>query len=571
MGTGRRYVEKNGKKLNIIKVIIVIILICGAVFGIYKLISNRKSNTVTEIEEFGREEIPKKPKNEIKTEKTIDDYMGEYNGILIEKVKDDTYYVSVNGKDCTLYSDGTLVDGRIGIWNGESKEVNIEIDSTTIGINSAEEFKWFADKIISGEKNFNGITIVLNSNIDLSGRIISEDKIEGTRWTSIIGFLDQKVETSDGNSNTINAVSTTNTTIENNVVEGQTQNSDEEQLKGFAGIFDGNNHWIKGLVIESDNKYQGLFGYLSGTVRNVVIKDSYISGSEGVGAFVGLNAGKIENCKIENTIIKGKDKVGGFAGIGMTNSNFSGCVSEKNKCKIIGNNNVGGIVGYLNNNSAISNCENRSTVTGKDYVGGIIGISFFGTDVSNCLSTEGNIEGKDYVGGLIGYSQSQIEKCFNKSNISADSYVGGLVGLNYVMGNISASFNYGDISSNGDFIGGITGVNNATIVSTYNNGKVMSNNLEKEVSIGGISGQNLSEGAVNNSYNVGKISGKGAIGGIIGANFGITTNCFYLDSTVDIKTDEAKTDEEMKVLQLDEDFKGDINSINNGYPILSWQ
>lgn len=565
MEQGRRYIENDGRKLNIVKVILVIVLIAVAIFGIYKLISSRNNdNKNKEIpKELGRE-IGNDIKNtEVKNDnKTIEDYMKEYSAVLIEKIKDDTYYVSVDGKECTLYTDGTLVDGKIAIWNGESKELSIDKDTTTIGINTPEEFKWFADQIISGEKNFSGITLVLNNNIDLGGRIIKDSNIEGTRWNSIIGTL--KEETNNENTNVVNTTEDSNLTQNN-------ENSDEEQIKGFAGVFDGNNHWIKGMIIESGDKYQGLFGYLNGTVRNLIIKDSSISGSEGVGAFVGLNAGKIENCKMINTTVTGKEKIGGFVGIGMTDSVIDGCIAEKNSSKIIGNNNIGGIVGYLNNNSKISNCENRSSITGSDYVGGIIGISFFGTDISNCSSIEGSIEGNDYVGGIIGYSQSQVEKCFNKSKVSGSSYIGGLVGLNYTMGNISSSFNYGEVSAEKDFIGGITGVNTATIVSTYNVGDITSKNTEQDVSIGGISGQNLSEGAVNNSYNVGIITGKGSIGGVIGANFGITTNCYYLDSTTDVKTDEAKTEEEMKSLQLDEDFKDDINNINKGYIILNWQ
>ena len=56
-----------------------------------------------------------------------------------------------------------------------------------------------------------------------------------------------------------------------------------------------------------------MFGYLTGTIKNLTITDSYVSGTEGVGLFVGLNSGRIENCKFENSKIVGDSKVGGFA------------------------------------------------------------------------------------------------------------------------------------------------------------------------------------------------------------------------------------------------------------------
>lgn len=544
MSPGRRYSRLENRKLNVFKVvstiIILIVVIIGAFFGIYKLFKRDNKNEKTENIELGREIIHEEQKTE-NTEKTIDDYLEDYNGVLVEKLTEDTYCVSIDGKESTLYSDGTLAEGRISIWNGESKEIKT-IKDKSITINTPEELKWLADQIISGEKNFKDYTIILNSNIDLGGRIKESNNLEGNRWNSIIGFLESEDE----------------------------EESEEENLKGFAGTFDGNNHWIKGMIIESDKNYQGLFGYLSGTVRNLTIKDSYISGVNGVGAIAGLNSGKLENCKLINTTINGKTQIGGIIGIGMTNSNIDSCSVDENS-KIIGEEYVGGILGYLNNNSSIMNCTNKSAVSGKNYIGGIVGISFYGTNINNCSSLDCEIIAEDYVGGIVGYSQSQMERCFNKSKIKGNNYVGGIAGVNYIMGNISLTYNSGEINVSNDFAGGIAGINNATIVSTYNKGNINSVDLEKEVNLGGICGQNLSESAVNNSYNIGTISGKGYIGGIVGSNFGSMANCFYLDSTVDIKENESKTEDEMKNIDLNEDFKEDSNNINNGYKILNWQ
>ncbi len=541
MSTGRRYSKKEYGKLNIIKVVITIIIICIAIFCIYKLVNRNKTTDKSEVKELGREIIHEEQKIKEKA-KTIDDYVEQYNAVLIDKVKDDTYYISIDGKECTLYSNGNLADGKIPLWNGESKEIKIDKDTKAITINTAEEFKWFADQIISGEKNFKGLDVVLNNNLDLGGRIKDDGTLDGNKWNSIVAILEK--------------------------VEG----SNEENLKGFAGTFDGNNHWIRGMIIESNNNYQGLFGYSNGTIRNLSLVNCYISGNEGVGAFVGLNAGKLDNCRIENVSVNGTTKVGGFVGINMTDSHIENCSTEKDNSTINASGDyAGGIVGYLNNNSDISNCENRSDINGKNYVGGLVGISFFGTEIINSSSIDSKILGEDYVGGLVGYSQSGIDKCFNKSVVAGTSHVGGIAGINYVMGNIGLSYNSGNVDAKDDFVGGIAGLNNATIVSTYNTGEVMSKATEKEVSVGGICGQNLSESAVNNSYNIGKIIGTGYTDGVVGANFGMISNCYYLESSIKAKTNMSKTEEEMKNLKLDDDFKPDSNNTNNGYLVLNWQ
>ena len=413
MGYSRREERKRREKLNLTKVIIVILILIIAIICIFKLIKKDKNKDNVIIKnDLGREYHTNEVIEDTNKVKTIDDYMSEYGAVLIQKVKPDTYYVSVDGIDCTLYSNGELADGEIPLWDGSSKEIKIEKNTQVININSASELKWVADQVISGERNFSNLTILLNVNIDLGGRINEDGSLDGNKWNSIIGFLEQ------------------------------TEGSDEENLKGFAGIFDGNNHWIRGLIIDSDSKYQGLFGYLNGgTVRNLTIKNGYISGNQGVGAIIGLNNGKIENCKIINTTIKGKSEVGGFVGINMTNSTVDRCVFENNDSTVSGDDNVGGIVGYLNNNSNVENSENRANVFGKNYVGGIVGISFYGTNITNTYCIDASVKGEDYVGGIAGYSQSLIEKCFNSSSISGRKYVGGISGLNYEMGNISLTYN----------------------------------------------------------------------------------------------------------------------------------
>ena len=59
----------------------------------------------------------------------------------------------------------------------------------------------------------------------------------------------------------------------------------------FTGYLDGLGHTIRGLYINNtSNDYQGLFGTLNGTVKNLNIKDSYVKARQFVGAIAGLNS-----------------------------------------------------------------------------------------------------------------------------------------------------------------------------------------------------------------------------------------------------------------------------------------
>ena len=59
-------------------------------------------------------------------------------------------------------------------------------------------------------------------------------------------------------------------------------NVTKENLKRFAGVFNGNGFSIRGLNIDSDKRYEGLFGFNAGIISNLTIKNSNIKGGTGV-------------------------------------------------------------------------------------------------------------------------------------------------------------------------------------------------------------------------------------------------------------------------------------------------
>ena len=99
----------------------------------------------------------------------------------------------------------------------------------------------------------------------------------------------------------------------------------------------------------------------------------------------------------------------------------------------------------------------------------------------------------------------------------------------------------------------------------------------------------LINGNIQNCYSIGRVLSGNNFGAIVGSveNNGTVSNCFYLQgaasggigisntTTAEDKTGsvEVKTSSELKELYktLGTEFKKDIGSTNDGYPILSWQ
>ena len=70
----------------------------------------------------------------------------------------------------------------------------------------------------------------------------------------------------------------------------------------FKGIFDGNGHTICNLKINRTTDYVGLFGYNSGTIKNVCIECD-IKGKFCVGGVAGYSSSTISICFVKGKIV----------------------------------------------------------------------------------------------------------------------------------------------------------------------------------------------------------------------------------------------------------------------------
>ena len=248
----------------------------------------------------------------------------------------------------------------------------------------------------------------------------------------------------------------------------------------FSGKFNGNGHTISNLWINRPNtNYIGLFGSLE-------------------------DPAEIQNIKLENAEYIGYMYIGGIAGYLDDNSIISDCVF---KGILTGNSEIGGICGD-NFNSEISSCYSYSIITGVSALGGICGDNNRGT-FTGCISYS-NITGSDNIGGICGDNfNSEISSCYSYSIITGVSALGGICGYNY----------YTDITN------------------SYSNGRIKGNEA-----VGGIVGScDKSIGYIDNCYsNNFVIIGNEYVGGIIGkanTNAPRTTNCVSINEMISSKGD----------------------------------
>lgn len=203
----------------------------------------------------------------------------------------------------------------------------------------------------------------------------------------------------------------------------------------FKGSYDGQGYAIVGLNIEAieanKTNYQGLFGQVLGEsktnkaiIKNIRLLNGKVCGDDNVGGLVGM-AGNAEIINCSSSIeINANDNVGGFIGKLENNVSISNCYLhlDLNK-KLVGNNNVGGLIGIINGAyNSISCCSVDANLKGADYVGGLIGRTdnLFNLSAS---AYQGDIEKTgNSVGAFVGYSQttSSINDCFAAANIQSN-------------------------------------------------------------------------------------------------------------------------------------------------------
>ena len=212
----------------------------------------------------------------------------------------------------------------------------------------------------------------------------------------------------------------------------------------FRGHFDGGDHSISNIYINSEEELGGLFGYVQ----------SYYSGELVV----------IENVFVTSGYIKGST-CGGIIAQGsfiLVSRCWNGATIEGSS--------VGGIVGF--NADKVYNCYNIGNLSGSN-VGGIVGGQRGPREVIECFNT-GDITASQFGGGIVSFAKSTtINNCYNTGSVSGigdpSSYLpaaGGLVGGVQQSCTITNCYTAGEVTSTNN-LGCLIGYGGANVENTY--------------------------------------------------------------------------------------------------------
>lgn len=243
-------------------------------------------------------------------------------------------------------------------------------------------------------------------------------------------------------------------------------------LKEFAGVFDGDNHKVKGLKIKSiyydangriadgSYNYGGLFhiGAATSEIRNVVIdSDCQFNFYRQAAPVIGYTLGKVTNCR-----------------------NYAD-VAE-------GSGNIGGVVGYADAGAVVAGCYNAGRITNSgDFTGGIVG-----QNLATVLKSQNDGEiaaSGRFAGGVVGASSGSVKYCVNSAAVAASDYAGGVIGSNSAEtggGDVIGTLSSGQVKTSGEYKGGVVG---------YSNGRKTAENNYFDNSVNGMDGcSSLSQG-----------------------------------------------------------------------------
>lgn len=354
----------------------------------------------------------------------------------------------------------------------------------------------------------------------------------------------------------------------------------------FTGNFDGNGHTVSGMFINTTSSHNGLFGNSSGTVQNVTVADSWVTGGKQTGGVVGNISGtaNIVGALNQATIVGLGDGVGGVIGnYTFVCCNKTGTVKKvKNYGIVSAIKYVGGVIGSARD-IEISEAENYTDVSGTHRIGGIAGNLEHNSKLSDSKNY-GNISGNELVGGIIGYygyccskgAAGDIANIKNTGRVEGKEYVGGVIGKNENSSNKNIA-NSGVVNGR-NYVGGLIGyINNSSTINVYNTADVSGT-----ISVGGVIGYNK-EGVTNSAYSTGKVDGDSLVGLMIGYNYNTTMADYYYlkqgnqepfgqNNGGGVAT--PKTETEMKSADfaklLGDDFVYD-SGLNDGYPVLAWE
>jgi len=200
----------------------------------------------------------------------------------------------------------------------------------------------------------------------------------------------------------------------------------------FGGVFDGAGYSISSLYINRPTTTASLFGRAIGAnISNVNLVSLNLTGNDNVGGLVGYLKNSILDNIYTGGELVGDRNLGGLVGHSAVNSEI---YDSSSSMTILGDQTLGGLIGYVSSAPSSETTVNNSfffgSLFGNSTVGGLVG---YGNNVEiNYSYSTGSVNGTLYVGGLVGYNYySNVDNSYSTGSVNGTSLPGGLIGFNY--------------------------------------------------------------------------------------------------------------------------------------------
>jgi len=291
--------------------------------------------------------------------------------------------------------------------------------------------------------------------------------------------------------------------------------------KSFQGHFDGDGKAIIGLYINKDgwnHSWIGLFGYAAGgsEIKNVSVSGS-VKGGIYTGAVAGYTNGVIAGCAVNAKVTAVQSHNGGITGYADTGSTITNCTVSST---VQGRHYAGGIAGYTD--GVITGCAvNTSVNASENYGGGIAGYGAVNSEISGC-TVSGTVEGRNYAGGVAGWTDAGITDCTVNGTVTASNeYAGGIAGCAAGAANEITNCSVSGTVRGRELVGGVAGKTYQNITDCTVDGMFEASNDY----VGGIAGYAAGQSIVSDCSAAGNVTGHSNVGGVAGRIDATVTGC----------------------------------------------
>ncbi len=295
-------------------------------------------------------------------------------------------------------------------------------------------------------------------------------------------------------------------------------------LMGSAGSGTLSNIYVLTTNVTGAGYVGGVVGNGNMTVTNVHKVGTVTGAGANVGGAFGYMSGTLNNVdSVGNVTVTGSNySVGGLVGdagaSSITNAFATGAVAATSSYQ------VGGLIGVIGGTTMTGLSASGGSVSGTYRVGGLVGY-VTGSGTITTASASGNVVGtSDTVGGLVGYFYSgTITSAMASGDVSGTSSVGGLVGYQYGGTTINTSSSSGRVTGSANLVGGLIGYTYLGSVNII--GSSSTGNVQGTTRVGGLLGfiDNGYGLTIRNSFAQGTVNGTntaGQVGGLVGLIYG---------------------------------------------------